>query len=73
MTILKIENNDSIVKHKESSAILAVDLDAYKQHMNRRKKQVSSEQKIIELERRVAELEKFIRQLNIQNPSMLKE
>lgn len=67
MTTLKIENNDSIVKHVESAAILAADHEAYRKHMMRRKQQVGLEQKVSLLEKRVAELENIIRQLNIRN------
>lgn len=64
MTTLHIENRDDIVKHKESAAILAADLNAFKQHLNRRKKQSSLEKTVMSLEQRVSELEIIIAQLN---------
>lgn len=68
MTLIKIDQHDSIVKNVESAAILAADKEAFRKHMLRRNKQKNLEEKVISLEERVAELEKIIRQLNtLQN------
>lgn len=64
MTTLKIENNESIVKHVESAAILAADHEAYRKHMLRRKSQLNLEQKVIMLEKRIEQLERIIQQIN---------
>lgn len=63
MTILHIENRDDVVKHKESAAILAADVDAYRAHLEKRKNQRNLSDQVKSLEQRVALLEQTIKTL----------
>lgn len=60
MTLLPIENREDVVKHKESAAILAADLNAYHAHLNKRRTQKSIDNRITLLEDKVRRLESII-------------
>lgn len=63
MTILAIENRDDVVKHKESAAILAADLNAYQQHLNKRKQRQLLESRVSTLEDKLSRMEHALKEL----------
>jgi len=57
----EIENHAGIVKDSYSNAILAADLNAYQNHINKKRLNNNNEKRIATLESRVEQLERILK------------